>query len=103
MCWRSRVVSMMDEKQYTCRRTPGLVTWLFWVGLTALGGIIGTFLVNIVPTRRNSAGRRNHLGHHRRHHGSGPYLGRTRATEGSVMGIIPCQSNQIHFDPLRQR
>ncbi len=39
---------MMDEKQYTCRRTPGLVTWLFWVGLTALGGIIGTFLLSFV-------------------------------------------------------
>src|SRR5881275_664065 len=39
---------MLHEKQNTCRRTPGLVTWVCWVGLTALGGIVGTFLLSVV-------------------------------------------------------
>src|SRR6267154_5542416 len=29
-------------------RKPGLVTWLFWVVLTAFGGIVGTFLLSFV-------------------------------------------------------
>ena len=41
--------------------------------------------VNTVPTGRNMAGCRNHLGHHRCHHGCGTCLGRTRSCEGSVM------------------
>src|SRR2546428_2985190 len=40
--------------------------------------------VNTVPTGCNLAGRRNHLGHHRCHHGCGTYLGRMRSCEGSV-------------------
>src|SRR5229473_3053998 len=39
---------MLYEEQNTFRRTPGLVTWLFWVVLTAFGGIVGTFLLSFV-------------------------------------------------------
>ena len=35
---------MLYGEQNTFRRTPGLVTWLFWVVLTAFGGIVGTLL-----------------------------------------------------------
>src|SRR5229473_5884978 len=41
--------------------------------------------VNTVPTGGNMAGCRNHLGHHRCHHGCGTCLGRTCSCEGSVM------------------
>jgi len=39
---------MLYEEQNTFRRTPGLVTWLFWVVLTAFGGIVGTFLLSFL-------------------------------------------------------
>jgi hypothetical protein len=39
---------MLYGEQNTFRRTPGLVTWLFWVVLTAFGGIVGTFLLSII-------------------------------------------------------
>src|SRR2546422_10441850 len=39
---------MLYEEQNTFRRTPGLVTWLFWAVLTALGGIAGTFLLSFL-------------------------------------------------------
>ncbi len=45
---------MLHEKQNTCRRTPGLVTWVCWVGLTALGGIVGTFLLSVVSNANTS-------------------------------------------------
>ena len=40
--------------------------------------------INTVPTVGNSADRRNHLGHHRCHHGGGPCLDWTRSCEDSV-------------------
>jgi hypothetical protein len=39
---------MLFEEQNTFRRTPGLVIWLFWVVLTAFGGIVGTFLLSFL-------------------------------------------------------
>ena len=45
---------MLYEKQNTYRRTPGLVTWVCWVGLTALGGIVGTFLLSVVSNANTS-------------------------------------------------
>jgi hypothetical protein len=45
---------MMYEEQNTFRRTPGLVTWLFWVVLTALGGIVGTFLLSFLSNADTS-------------------------------------------------
>src|SRR5947208_14320103 len=39
---------MLFEEQNTFRRTPGLVTWLFWIVLTTFGGIVGTFLLSFV-------------------------------------------------------
>src|SRR6266699_1166823 len=49
-----KVVTMLLEKQNTSRRTPGLVTWVCWVGLTALGGIVGTFLLSVVSNANTS-------------------------------------------------
>jgi hypothetical protein len=40
------VVTMLYEEQNIFRRTPGLVTWLFWVVLTTIGGMVGTFLLS---------------------------------------------------------
>ena len=39
---------MLYEEQNTFRSTPGLVTWLFWVVLTAFGGIVGTLLLSFL-------------------------------------------------------
>src|SRR5258708_3234163 len=50
--------------------------------------VSGKFLlawVNTVLTGGSRAGCRNYLGHHRRHHGCSPYLGRTCSCEGLVM------------------
>jgi hypothetical protein len=45
---------MSYEEQNTFRRTPGLVTWLFWVVLTAFGGIAGTFLLSFLSNANAS-------------------------------------------------
>ena len=45
---------MLCEEQNTFRRTPGLVTWLFWVVLTTFGGIVGTFLLGFVSNANPS-------------------------------------------------
>src|SRR6266566_2566465 len=45
---------MLYEEQNTFRRTPGLVTWLFWVVLTTFGGIVGTFLLSFVSNANPS-------------------------------------------------
>jgi hypothetical protein len=45
---------MLYEEQNTFRRTPGLVTWLFWIVLTAFGGILGTFLLSFVSEANTS-------------------------------------------------
>jgi len=48
---------MLYEEQNTFRRTPGLVTWLFWVVLTTFGGIVGTFLLSFVSNANPSLNR----------------------------------------------
>ncbi len=45
---------MVNEEQHICRRTPGLVTWVGWVGLTALGGLVGSFLLSAVSNANAS-------------------------------------------------
>ena len=45
---------MLYGEQNTFRRTPGLVTWLFWVVLTAFGGIVGTFLLSLISSANAS-------------------------------------------------
>src|SRR6266550_7386375 len=45
---------MLYEELNSFRRTPGLVTWLFWVVLTALGGIAGTFLLSFLSNANTS-------------------------------------------------
>jgi len=45
---------MLYEELNSFRRTPGLVTWLFWVVLTALGGIAGTFLLSFLSNANAS-------------------------------------------------
>jgi len=40
---------MMYEGWNTLKRTPGLVTWLLWVVLTTVGGILGTTIVVLNP------------------------------------------------------
>src|SRR5579863_1830278 len=45
---------MVDEEQNSFRRTPNLVTWFCWVGLTALGGIVGTFLLSVISNANAS-------------------------------------------------
>src|SRR6266699_3376518 len=53
-------------------------------GRTVSGKSLVAWVIT-VPTDGNSAGRRNHLGHHRCHHRCGTYLGRARSCEGLVM------------------
>src|SRR5437870_8629563 len=45
---------MLYEEQTPFRRTPGLMTWVFWVVVTALGGIGGTFLLSFVYNANTS-------------------------------------------------
>jgi hypothetical protein len=45
---------MLYEEQNTFKRTPGLVTWLFWVALTIFGGIVGIFLLSFVSNANPS-------------------------------------------------
>ena len=45
---------MLYAEQNTLRRTPGLVTWLFWVVLTTFGGMVGTFLLSFVSNANPS-------------------------------------------------
>ena len=51
---RWKVVTMLYEEQNTFRRTPGLLTWLFWVVLTAFGGMVGTFLLSFISNANPS-------------------------------------------------
>ena len=37
---------MVNEEPNIDGRTPGLLTWAGWIGLTALGGVIGSFLLS---------------------------------------------------------
>jgi len=45
---------MVNEEQHLYRRTPVLVTWAGWVGLTALGGLVGSFLISAVSNANAS-------------------------------------------------
>ena len=45
---------MVNEEQNIYGRTPGLLMWVGWLGLTALGGVIGSFLLSVVSNANAS-------------------------------------------------
>jgi hypothetical protein len=45
---------MLYGEQNTSRRTPSLVTWMFWIVLTAFGGIVGSFLLSFISSANAS-------------------------------------------------